>query len=323
MFEAPAFAFALIAVSFVATMLYRIAGGAPSVVEAIELAHGAMIAIGYAEVRARTIGAARHLATLAIVLAIASGVTFAAYEWAGGAVEVPAWSSFVATTVGIAALVGGAGRRHVLIGLVAVAAHLLSHPMPPLQTWLRETIDWKAIAAASWSLLALRTLLAWLATRDRRAPTRRRPFGPVAIAAVIVALAQLVAGSIVDAATWYVLAIAVWRLARVVSAPLALTASGIAWFAASLIALDRFAYLDVPANPGAIAFALVVIAIALRVRTRDFVALAVVVAALAVGAMAVGAPCVIAAGVVTAFALVRAGRTLATTPEPTVAEVFA
>jgi hypothetical protein len=39
--------------------------------------------------------------------------------------------------------------------------------------------------------------------------------------------------------------------------------------------------------------------------------------------MAVGAPCVIAAAVVMAFALVRAGRTLATTPEPTVAEVFA
>ncbi|HEX4450402.1 MAG TPA: hypothetical protein VH143_05990 [Kofleriaceae bacterium] len=330
MFEAPAFAFALIAIGAVAQAADRIYGGAYGPIYALGIAQTMVAAIGYAELRARTSGSARVLATLACFGAAVMGAIVSVHDWNRGAIDVDAylWILFVANAVGIAALVVAVARRHVVLALAMVVAQLVAHPPPPLFEWQYRAIDWTVLALAGWSVLALRVPLAWLATRDRRAPPRRRPFGPVATAAVVVAIAQLVPGAAIEIVAWCGFAIAAWRLARVVPAPLAITASGIAWFAASAAALDMFSYIDASTDRGAGALALVTIAIAARIRTRGFVAIAFAVGALAIGAMVLGdtlAPaCVVVAALITAVTSLRAGRVIAALPQqPTVAEVFA
>jgi hypothetical protein len=241
MFEAPAFAFVLIAIAVVAQGFYRIAGEL-YVVDAILIAQTAMVAIGFAEVRARTHGAARLLATLAILGGIVVVAMMVVRNADRDAIDIDVflWISFVASSVATVALVVAAGRRHIALAIAMVLAQLAAHPVPALVEWQFRALDWRILGLATWGVIALRVVLAMLATRGRRAPARRRPFGPVAIGAVLVAIAQLVPGIAVDLVAWLVFAIAAWRLARVVAAPLALAASGIAWVAAVLAAVDRY-----------------------------------------------------------------------------------
>jgi hypothetical protein len=325
MFEAPAFAFALIAICAVAQGLYRMAGEL-YVVDAIVIAQTVMTAIGFAEIRACTHGAARQLATLAILGGIVVVAMMVVRNADRDAIDIDVflWISFVASSVVTVALVVAAG--HIALAITTIVAQLVAHPVPALVEW--RALDWRILGLATWGVIALRVVLAMLATRGRRAPARRWPFGPVAIGAVLVAIAQLVPGIAVDVVAWLVLAIAAWRLARVVAAPLALAASGIAWVAAGLAAMDRYWYIDAYVDRGALALALVAIAIAARLRMRRFIAGAIVVAALVPGAIlfddVLARACIGAAALITAIVTIRGGRMISAMPgEPTVEEVFA
>jgi hypothetical protein len=306
-------------------------------------------ALGFLDLSYRTRGGARTVAQVvaASPLAVIAVIAAVASTDKQAISTVFAWCYGLEVYGAVAAL-WLATRRHLSIALATIAVDTLSSIVPRFHLGIVNAILARTGVAGVGLLvfgpMILTAVLAFLAGRDL--PPTQVPIDRIGrtllrtlfamLLLVVVAVAKLATGRINELAWlacigYFMLAIAAYRTRT--RSPAAFAPCIAAFVAMTLVAIGgsmQFANIELDAMPflmNAVGLIAVAAFVAVQAQRKHAIAVgalcAVALAADAIGILGAAFACELALDLVAAFALVRAGRTLATTPEPTVAEVFA